>query len=696
MFRVRQVLVILMVVALVAAGLVLAERVGLEESNRTVELVIDLTELAHLARLEAYDLTDLLRELKGAGITSVAVSEKTIAALHLEGAVSLYSGTELMAMATTLEGINPVVQELLASGGIQSGWTYVLTEDSWLAAWLEESLSQRLGPDRVRLHQGEGNYLLEARVNKMRLVGVELGFLKEELETVARMGFHVVPRPANFAGVGPEEIKEVFSTLATFDVSTVVFSGTEILGYPDHLEVTAAQLGEHGFEAGLIEDWEQMGYLGQAGVTKLSRLLDFRTVRVFSLSPEKMRTNSPPEMVQIWLRAVKERKVRLLYLRPFLTREDGGLVATNVKYFGLLRESLLEAGFRPGPAVPFRGLEVGPLFTILVSLGIMAGALVLLGMVFPVRDRTLFLLTLVGVGFTLISYPLGGELVRKAFALGAAVVFPTLGVTSQVKGWMARQGGTPGKAKVVWGAVLSLVKAAGLTAVGAVYISSLLASTPYLTAWEVFRGVKVSYLLPPLAVLLVSWRYYQQQAFPQTGEGRHRFWDRLVELGNHPVTVGNLVLIGLVMLALVVYVARSGNTLLPVPELELRVRSFLENIFLVRPRTKEFLIGHPALMAAVAAARWRREGYVPVLAALGTIGQVSLINSFEHLHSPLLVSVIRGSNGLVLGILVGILVAAVAAVMFERVAAAGSNRGRSSLMGGTEARKDLFGGCRHG
>src|SRR5207302_414981 len=85
-------------------------------------------------------------------------------------------------------------------------------------------------------------------------------------------------------------------------------------------------------------------------------------------------------------------------------------------------------------------------------------------------------------------------------------------------------------------------------------------------------------------------------------------------------------LVGAVALALLV--ARTGNDPgVGVSALEMKFRSLLE-AHLVRPRTKEFLIGHPALLIGLAMAatpRWSRWA-LPFL-LVGAIGQASIVNS---------------------------------------------------------------------
>jgi membrane protein DedA with SNARE-associated domain len=91
----------------------------------------------------------------------------------------------------------------------------------------------------------------------------------------------------------------------------------------------------------------------------------------------------------------------------------------------------------------------------------------------------------------------------------------------------------------------------------------------------------------------------------------------------------------------------------------------MDNILGVRPRTKEFALGHP-LMLLLCYLGYRNNRFLPIL-LLGAIGQVSLVNTFAHIHTPLLVSALRTVNGLWLGIIIGlILIGIVTAVLRYR------------------------------
>ncbi|HET6456233.1 MAG TPA: DUF5693 family protein, partial [Armatimonadota bacterium] len=99
---------------------------------------------------------------------------------------------------------------------------------------------------------------------------------------------------------------------------------------------------------------------------------------------------------------------------------------------------------------------------------------------------------------------------------------------------------------------------------------------------------------------------------------------------------------------------RTGNDPgVGVSGIELKFRSLLDHVMGVRPRTKEFMIGHPAMILGIALLLTRRRAWGLSLIALGVLGQVSLLNTFCHIHTPLQVTAFRAFNGLVLGLIFG-------------------------------------------
>jgi hypothetical protein len=180
---------------------------------------------------------------------------------------------------------------------------------------------------------------------------------------------------------------------------------------------------------------------------------------------------------------------------------------------------------------------------------------------------------------------------------------------------------------------------------GALHIVGLLAETPFLIKADQFAGVKLAHALPLLLVLVFYTAYTV---------GRWDFWREWLA---RPVLWGQALLALVILGAVGLMLIRTGNEAPgAVPDWELRMRALLESVMQVRPRTKEFLIGHPALVVGVWMLLTGRTRFLPLVMFLATIGQASVVNTFCHLHSPLLVSLQRTGWGILLGVGLGLLV----------------------------------------
>src|ERR1700679_1171705 len=182
-----------------------------------------------------------------------------------------------------------------------------------------------------------------------------------------------------------------------------------------------------------------------------------------------------------------------------------------------------------------------------------------------------------------------------------------------------------------------------ITLCGALTIVGLLSTLLTMTEVDHFLGVKYVLALPPLIAL-----------------GLYFFTDRfgakldLRAAAEEPVRVVQL-LAGLVLIAgalLLVERSRKQSDIAP-SSFELALRAHLTTILQVRPRFKEFVVAWPALMLvpALLAEDRRRWGWLFVLAV--GMGLGDLIDTFSHLHTPLLVGVERVVNGGVLGAVIG-------------------------------------------
>ena len=148
------------------------------------------------------------------------------------------------------------------------------------------------------------------------------------------------------------------------------------------------------------------------------------------------------------------------------------------------------------------------------------------------------------------------------------------------------------------------------------------------------------------------------------------------------------------MAALGIMIARTGNDGgVGASDGELLFRSALEQFLYVRPRTKEFLLGHPALWIALGMyfryvvpnpatteKAMRMRNWTILAFALGAVGQTDIVNTLCHLHIPVLLSVERVTLGIVLGCIVGSVLWAIAA-RFLPVSPERSTQGAENMSG---------------
>ena len=377
-------------------------------------------------------------------------------------------------------------------------------------------------------------------------------------------------------------------------VQTYVFVGEEVLGWPNHLSDAIKLLNA---PIGLIEGAQQKG------VNSLARNLP--VLRVFSLKAEWQMKLGPDAAAEKYLLAARERGQQILYFRPYPEPEK------TERFIKAVVNGLEASHIALGEPKP-RTLEL-PSYKNLAWLGILAG-LALLALAYPQP-----LGWLIALGLFLGSLAYAGS---QAGPLLAAIVFASLGFARPVRGmrdWL-------------------LAFASALA--GAVFLAALGSNTLTITGVVAFKGVLLTLALPPLLVLLAQ--------LPRDRPLR----EVVVEAWNHRLRLGEVVLALLTLAVLAVVLLRRGNTSL-VPDLELQLRAVLQD-WMVRPRFKE-MFGHAVAVLALTQ-RW--PGWVRAgMLAFATLAEASIVNTFSHYHTPLLISFARTINGAVVGLALGFLLA---------------------------------------
>lgn len=656
-FRYNRILLFFIVLGLLAASFVVWQRHQVEVANSTIELVMDYEDVSELAQIEGIDRTELLRQFREAGITTLAVYDVTLEKLHQSGQVSVIAGADLMGQSRTGLLDSALWQQWREANLLSPEYLYIVGGDAAVFSELREDLLRRFGTRVVELNGS--TQVLAIKGNYEKLIEVELGISSTEVNDAASQGFFVIPRPVNYTQVKPEDIEVFFSRVGKVDaVSAVIFSGKEALGYPHLMEQTLQGLKQHQLTLGLIEHPVQLQFFPQAGLLPLVPLIDYKAARVYSISKAEQPKLLLSAATDRWALSDQERNIRINLMRNYEQAIPGKtLLETNLQYVAETKQAIEVKGYSVGKAGVFAAYFPSPWLLALMTVGVIAAGVLYLTQLHPLSKTLQYVVF--AVLSLLFAVPIlagGGTLMRQIAGLGAAVLFPVLAMTWQLDRWRQMPQSAGGwLQQVLRHGVGGLVLTFMVSMAGGLYLAALLSDVRFLLEMEIFRGVKLTFVLPLLLVALVYLTRFNLFE-PQDDRDAGRIIRQVIHLLNYPVTLKTLMLFGIGALGAWIFIGRSGHTAgVPVPAWEIKIRQFLEQVMYARPRQKEFMIGHPAfLLAAMATVRqWPRLlHFLLVIAA--TIGQSTLVETFAHLRTPVLMSLIRGVDGLLLGILVGI------------------------------------------
>ncbi|AEM79431.1 DUF5693 family protein [Thermoanaerobacter wiegelii] len=653
--KLRKILVIFIAISLVVSIFVDINRIRVENNYDTVEIVGDLKSFKYLASATGKDLVSVLSDMKSAGLIGVAVNEVTLESLQQSGKISLsllkdVGNLYLLSSNLGNVALEDYLKSLTDKEREQYGnYIVVTTKDVKIFNFLKEALTRRVPEDELKVLEKRGSYAFVINKPKDAFITKGLGFDESDLELVKSLGFDVIPRIENFTGIKDKDIKDYVDILKKFDVKTVIFNGTDVLGNPEKISYAASLFKKNGINVGIID--VPMGKKLQDGMNKFAKFDDYRGIKVFGVSEAETQKYDTSEIVNRWYRGIIERNVRIIYMRAKIDNSKSAAynIQQNQSMIEDMTKYIKKAGLKAGIAKPLQQIHQSKLTEILISLGVIAGGLLLLQML-GIGEYVLILLGLLGAVLTssvLVSR--FNDLGVKAVALASSIIFPSLGIgyfIDKMKEILDKKKNLSFKYTSLKIFINSLL----ISFIGALSIAAIMADSKYMLKIDYFRGVKVSFVLPLVFYVL----YYIIKIY--NANHWKTFMERIKEFLNIDIKVWHLVAIAIAGIIGIIYISRTGNEPIVKPtELELKFRDFLEHTLVARPRTKEFLIGDPAIILGIYAAFKRSKAWTFIMGIFASIGILSIVNTFSHIESVLTIAIERTVIAWVLGALIGMI-----------------------------------------
>lgn len=621
---------IVVIIALLASLPSLMTRVQVEQENRSYEVAMPYEQFIQWDMLEEMISEEQrLAELTEHGLTAMSIEPVTISDLVTDGVFERIKRSELEHEHPEAKGRVPTNNgqfiQILEPNNEYIDIVENVYNNHYAIMKEEGILSQDL---RVSFHSfGDDAYLFlpyEVSLNAM-----PLGFDQEVLEQIHNAGLEIIPRLSNqFMNIQNENhyVYEMLTMLAEeYDAKTLTFTGTDVVGADDPLELRtfAKKAKELGFQIAKIDFNPQRGMDAFLRVGELKK----DVIHLFSMTLGVGKEATYDVEVEKGVRGYKERNIRLLYINPLMSFPTGpqtyqhpGEAEAGYNYTLEMLDSLTGALGKEnnGMVKPFQPFSQPLIVTALVLLGASA-LLCLTGL--KLHPLIGVLAGLGGLGLSALTL-LNVDIAWKGLALLTAIssaVYAGLSV-NKIKDWKHLIG------QYVLSALIALS--------GAWLVIAMLYGPEFLVKVDEFRGVKILAALPVLVVGFVLFASF------------------LKKLMFEPVRYWHLAIMVLALGVLGFYVWRTGNAAMTLPY-ELEFRNWLETVLYVRPRTSEFLVGFPLFVLGLYM-KMRAHKAAPFFLMLGMLGFASMVGTFTHLHTALLISLLRTGYGLLFGFVIGL------------------------------------------
>ncbi|WP_313731476.1 DUF5693 family protein [Cohnella nanjingensis] len=636
---------------------VMYARVQTENSADKVEIVMNYKAILQVSTSQpnpAAFVQTQMNNLKEAGVNAMAVFESSLEELSWAGEVTVYNAGQ----AALLDG------KLSEPGDNR---TYVLfnnaADEPTLRPIIEAAFKQLEVPVTSWSAQGRAGLRIDMSPDDAYIRPMQPNPLA--MKAIRDAGFLVVPRLSDrILPYDSTRMKAWLESFKTYGATRIIFDGEAVPGFNDQdeeksLDDFAKQLKEYGIGIAAIENLK----VPQKGLGTLAKEIGYNVVRLHSVSDIEMSQAKVPVLTDRFVLAVKDRNIRMIYLNAIQVKDPIRLQVTHP--FDTIVKSLAgdednnedgaiarmkDFGFVIGEAHPF-DIHHAPAEKALRALTI-AGAVSLIaltvGLFLPSILTPITILGFIGGAGV---WVLNSSTLTQALALFVAIAAPTASVVTLIRLLRARRnqpesfrrsaGARLGSATILY------VRTAVLSVAAVPFVIALLNDITYMLVLQQFRGVSLLHLAPIALVAVYLFLY---------GPGA-TVWGNARRILNLPITVLWVVAAVVLGAAGMYYLSRTGNAG-QATGIELQLRSILETTFHVRPRFKEFVLGHPLMLLGLFLAL-RYPKWPLLLIAAATIGQLSMVDTFAHIHTPSILSATRDALGLAIGFVFGLIAIAV-------------------------------------
>ena len=642
-----RILVFVALLGLLASLAPLAARTRAEESNKYYDYILDYSSLRYMASQSTQSEGEWLDRFASLGIDKATVAEATALGLNGSAGIPIHAMTVKDAMGDFgWESSYPdeVIGWMRESKDVSDA--IICTDTAEAFDWVMDAFNARVENFTAKTcRDGEKGFIFLAQqpggAKGEGLLKLRLGIWPDIASLLEEHGYQIVPRTETMKGMNGTRFAQAYiEVLEQYASPYFMNNGDELIGYEsaEGRELLTQYLRESGASLAMVEQNDQSQNITWPGTVELLNSIDYHGIRVFNEWGYIQNRyaycgyTGPEEITNSFFRAIVERSCKVIWLKMILEPDnDVSWDADQTEWTYITdpaayEKMILDLDARLEPmgytrtTVPPMELETpSAALHIVQGIGTAALLVLLFDLFFLVSRRTsLLLLALAALGMTGLavlkpaSYPL-------LLSMAGGIVMPSIAAVGlcRVMREKRRQAPRLGLGRLLGDAAVTALTAIATALCGSLLASAALSQLSYILEIDLYRGVKLMQLIPiglfALAYLLV-FAYEETGARdavlahvgPRGEKGRiKRFNAYFAELMKTPMQLGWFLAVVVIAVAavfllavFVYYIYRTGNSA-TTSSAELAFRNFLENTLVIRPRTKEMIVGWPMLLLFV-------------------------------------------------------------------------------------------------
>ena len=647
-------LIIRIAIMLLLVSLVLpafSQRVKNEAKNNDVIFALNYNNAKMV--LSEEELSETLKENKKMGVNTLFVGEESVNSLINSGFVT---GIRYNVLSHKYDDESEAILKQFAGDKKIHNDSYVLISkrpeakeylSKWISAkYTKDEFSKKETP------LGADVYILYEGINDAWKVTT--GFDENKVRQAHEAGFDIALSMMLGAFSNTEYIDHIENLIDTYNVKFLNLK--EDSDNTDkspiakkNYEKICKIIKDKGIYLIVTENQDQLSNQKPIGYEEITKVAGGKVLRSY----ETVDFNMPPLVETRYhqiINSVVDRNIRFVVINQLISGTDsfkGKSDKTNLAT-KMAMEKLSAIGYNTNEYDTVYDYNVQRRLTSLAAMLVMIYmGITLLELLFGKRLKKLEILFLVGA---LLSIPFSLK-APEGIILLYPTLFAALAPCFAFTVAMAYVKEAKKKLSFMWLLITTIAVSLITLCVCGIVQSALLSGLDYYINSLIFRGIKISLILPILYSIVAYGIMFTDE--------NENIVVKTIAMLNREIKVYWMIIAAVLGGVAAIYLIRSGNVT-KISAMESFMRNTITEIMAARPRTKEFLVGWPCLMLFVYYIKNTRSMLFSWCFSVGSsILFASVINSFCHVFTSAEIIYTRVINALLISVVIG----AVALVM---------------------------------